>query len=128
MREHRRKQAPRAPRDARAGVVSCSDRQLQRFALTLVVNVAGLWREHERKRVEDVLPRFLARAALAEDARHLGDRNDDPAVLPRLVDDRQIQRVVHAPSVAHAHAVPPRDPSLSEPDRYRIPTPTKETR
>ncbi len=84
-------------------VVSCSDRQMQRFALALVVNRAGLWREHERKRVDDVFPCFFARTALAERAGNLEHSGDNPAILVgRVKSDRQVQRVRHGLSVAQA--------------------------
>jgi hypothetical protein len=47
--------------------------------------------EHTAKGIDHVLARFLAALALTVSARNLGDRGDDPAVLPLLIDDRQLE-------------------------------------
>ena len=57
--------------------------------------------EHPSQCVENHLAGFLARLALAVDAGHLRDRDDDPvAVRVLLVDDRQLERGAHISSLA----------------------------
>src|SRR5215213_1291337 len=68
---------------------------MQRLALAPVVVGAGLRREHQLERLEDVLARLFPRVTLTEDTGHLGDRGDDPAVFARLIDDRQIEFANH---------------------------------
>lgn len=80
---------------ARGRDASCSDRQMQPFALSRIVSVSRLRREHQPQRVDHVGSRLLARVPLTEYAGHLGDRRDDPTVLSGLVDDGQIQLVSH---------------------------------
>jgi len=70
---------------------------MQRFTLTLIARLAGLWGEHQAQRVDDIRTRFITRSTLAEDARNLRDRRDGPAILARLVDDRQIKLLSHRP-------------------------------
>lgn len=75
---------------------SCSDRQMQRFTLPRIARLAGLGREHQTQRVDHVRSRLLARQSLAEDASDLGNRCNDPAVLTRLIDDRQVKLLSHS--------------------------------
>jgi hypothetical protein len=79
---------------------SWSDRQMQRLTLAQVTGIDQLGREHQRQRVDDVCACLLPRSALAEDAGNLGDRHRDPAVVARLVDDRQIEDFAHTVSVS----------------------------
>jgi hypothetical protein len=81
--------------DARARAASCSDRQMQRFALTPIVRLAGLRREHQPQGVDHVCTRLSARSTLAKDASDLRNRRDDPVILAGLVDDRQIKLLGH---------------------------------
>jgi hypothetical protein len=65
---------------------------MQCLTLTPITGVAGLWREHQAQRIDDVRACLLPRVSLAEYASHLRDRRDDPALLARLINDRQISR------------------------------------
>jgi hypothetical protein len=69
---------------------------MQRLALTPVISVAGLWREHQPQRIDDALARLLSRAALTEDTSDLRNGRDDPTILTGLVNDRQIKLLGHA--------------------------------
>jgi hypothetical protein len=69
---------------------------MQSLTLTSITSIAGLWREHQPQRVNDVSARLLPRAALAEHTSHLRDRGDCPAFLARLINDRQIKLLRHA--------------------------------
>jgi hypothetical protein len=80
---------------AQARAASCSDRQVQRLALTPVISIPRLRREHEPECVDDVRARLCLRASLAEDAGDLRDRGDDPSFLAGLVDDRQVKLLWH---------------------------------
>jgi hypothetical protein len=68
---------------------------MQRLTLSLIICLPGLGREHQPQGIDDVSASFLAGSPLAEDAVNLRDRRDDPAILARLVDDRQIKLLGH---------------------------------
>lgn len=79
---------------------------MQRFTLTLIARLAGLGREHQAKRVNDIGASLLACSALAEYAGNLRDRRDEPAFLAWLVDDRQVKLLSHKekiPSLGIVH-------------------------
>ncbi len=77
---------------------SCSDRQMQRLTLAAISGIAGLWREHQTQRIDDVRARLLPRTPLAKDTSHLGDRRNDPAFISRLINNRQIKPLSHRPN------------------------------
>ncbi len=93
---------PRPPGDNRGSrddaldrAASCSDRQMQRLTLSPITGVAGLRREHQSQRINDIRACLIPRAPLAEDTSHLRDRRDDPAFIAGLIDDRQIKLLRH---------------------------------
>ncbi len=79
-------------------VASCSDRQMQRLTLAAISGIAGLWREHQTQRIDDVRARLLPRTPLAKDTSHLRDRRNDPAFVSRLINNRQIKPLSHRPN------------------------------
>ncbi len=68
---------------------------MQYLSLTLIVLGSRLGREHHTQRVDDVLASLVTSPTLAEDAGDLGNRDHDPPILTRLVDDRQIKLLRH---------------------------------
>lgn len=70
---------------------------MQCLTLTPITGVAGLWREHQAQRIDDVRACLLPRVPLTEYASHLRDRRDDPALIARLINDRQIKLLRHGP-------------------------------
>jgi hypothetical protein len=68
---------------------------MQRLALSSIVSIAGLWREHEPKRIDHVRACLLSGPALTKDPNDLRNRCDDPAIVPRLVDNGQVKLLWH---------------------------------
>src|SRR6202042_402657 len=74
-------------------------RQLQRLTVGRRLRegmLAEAQLEDAVQRVDHILARLCAAAALAVGAGDLGDRRDNPAIAAVLIDDRQMQYLAHA--------------------------------
>lgn len=63
-------------------------------SLALWLVLGGTQLKHPRQGIQRHLARLLLGSTLVEHARNLGDRDDDPAVVSLLMDDRQMQRAL----------------------------------
>ena len=87
--------SPERAGNARVRGASRCDRQVKLLALPLITVARRLGRQHQSESVDDVRARLLTRTPLTEDALHLRNRRDHPALFTWLKNDRDCKLLRH---------------------------------